>query len=41
LIEDGFIRGQTGIGRATSRLLQMNAEQRVHVRRQLLDRGEF
>jgi hypothetical protein len=40
-IHGGIIEGTTACGRGTARLLDMNSEARVHLRRQLIEQGEF
>jgi len=40
-VEDGKIVGVTPTGRATARLLNMNASRLVRLRRELIDLGEF
>jgi HNH endonuclease len=40
-LERGLITGLTGVGRATVRLLKMNAQDRVKLRRTLIRRGEY
>jgi len=39
--EDARIEGRTATGRATARLLRMNAEDQVRIRAALMLRGEF
>lgn len=41
VIDKAKIEGISQIGRATSRLLQMNARRRVDVRRELIEEGRF
>ena len=40
-IEDGWVIGRTPSGRATARLLNMNAPRLVRLRRELVEQGEF
>jgi len=40
-LEGAFLAGKTDVGRATIRLLQMNAEERVEMRAELLASGEM
>jgi hypothetical protein len=40
-LRGALIVGRTDIGAATARLLQMNSEQRIHVRAELLANGEM
>ena len=41
IVRDAKIEGVSATGRATIRLLQMNAKRRVEVRRELIDEGLF
>lgn len=41
IVRDARIEGLTAIGRATVHLLQMNANRRVEVRRDLIEEGLF
>ncbi len=40
-VENGMIMGRTPVGRATARLLNMNASRLVRLRRELIELGEF
>ena len=40
-VQDGFIVGLTPCGRGTVRLLDMNCEHRLLLRRELIDQGEY
>ena len=40
-LQGALIAGRTDIGVATARLLQMNTEERIHVRSELLANGEI
>jgi hypothetical protein len=40
-LRGALIVGRTDIGAATARLLQMNTEERIHVRAELLANGEM
>ena len=41
IVQDAKIEGISSTGRATARLLQMNAKRRVEVRRELIEEGLF
>ncbi|MFO0790664.1 MAG: HNH endonuclease signature motif containing protein [Pirellulales bacterium] len=41
MLQDARIEGRTAIGRATVRLLQMNARRRVDVHGELIEEGKF
>jgi len=40
-VENGAITGRTAVGRATARLLNMNAPRLVRLRKDLMELGEF